>query len=166
MPTRFLPSNWPTSTKVYKENDPIFKEGTPGDVLYVILDGTVDIVKHLETGQFKTLARFTKDHIFGEMTLIFKDVSPRSASAIARDRCRLLMIFKDDFQQLVDFGSIIAYKVTMNLCRILSKRLDRMNRDLANIAGAADELTRETFERFMNKHNQIITAQPKAEEEC
>jgi len=145
-----------TSIKVFKKDEAIFMEGSPGDALYLILDGTVDIVKRVDDKTFKTLARFKKDHAFGEMTLIFNEVSNRNASAIARERTRVLIIFKEDFKQLIDFGSIIAYKVTLNLCRILSERLSRVDRELVEIINEADEKTRAVLETFMKRRNSIL----------
>ena len=146
-----------TSLEVIKQNELIFREGTPGDALYVILDGVVDIVKQIDSKSFKTLARFRKDHAFGEMTLIFEEVSDRSASAIARERTRLLIIHKPDFQQLLDFGSSIAYKVCLNLCRILSQRLSKVDRELVEIVNQSDEHTRKVLEEFMTRRSKILT---------
>lgn len=145
-----------TSTRVVKENELIFKEGTPGDALFVILEGTVDIVKQVDQNNYSTLARFFENHAFGEMTLIFDEVSNRSASAIARKRTRLLIIHKPDFKQLIDFGSIIAYKVTLNLCRILSGRLSKVDSELVDLINSAPDFARSILQEFMNKRNRIL----------
>ena len=146
-----------TSTQVVKENELIFKEGTAGDSLFIILEGAVDIVKQVDDKSFKTLARFFENHAFGEMTLIFDETSSRTASAIARKRTRLLIIHKPDFKQLIDFGSIIAYKVTLNLCRILSNRLSRVDSELVELINAAPDHAREILRDFMGKRSKILS---------
>ncbi|CAN5651071.1 Crp/Fnr family transcriptional regulator [soil metagenome] len=56
--------------------EPVFRRGEPGDVMYVVLEGLIEVsidghpVERLEPGS-----------IFGEMALV--DASPRSADAIA-----------------------------------------------------------------------------------
>ena len=58
----------------------IFKEGDPGDGLYLIRSGLVQIIK--QSGDSKiTLATVSKDEVFGEIA-IFSD-KPRMAGAIA-----------------------------------------------------------------------------------
>ena len=146
-----------TSTQVIKENELIFKEGTLGDSLFIILEGTVDIVKQIDEKTYKTLARFHENHAFGEMTLINDEVSNRTASAIARKRTRLLIIHKPDFKQLIDFGSIIAYKVTLNLCRILSGRLSRVDSELVDLISHAPDYARQILQDFLGRRNRILT---------
>jgi CRP-like cAMP-binding protein len=146
-----------TSVTVFKDKELIFREGTLGDSLYVILDGTVDIVKQVGNKEFKTLARLNKDTAFGEMTLIHDEVTPRSASAIARERTRLLIIHKDDFQKLLDFGSVIAYKVTLNICRLLSDRLAKVDREWEELMKHADENVRKGLQEFNQKKRAILT---------
>jgi signal-transduction protein with cAMP-binding, CBS, and nucleotidyltransferase domain len=60
----------------------IFEEGQPGHVMYVILDGEVEIL----VGD-QRLAAIGPGEVFGEMALV--DLEARSASAIAMTNCRL-----------------------------------------------------------------------------
>jgi CRP-like cAMP-binding protein len=146
------------SIKVCKPDEVIFKEGTQGDALCVILEGTVDIVKQVGSGEFKTLARFGTMSAFGEMTLIHKETAERTASAIARERTRLLIIHKDDFQKLIDFGSVIAYKVTFNICRMLSERLTHVDREWVAMMNHVDERTRTVLQEFDKRKAEIMNA--------
>ena len=140
-----------TSTKVFKENELVIKEGTPGDALFIILEGVVDIIKKIDESHFKTLARFGPDHAFGEGTLINRETSLRSASGIARSRTRVLIIYKDDFHRLLDFGSLVAYKVTLNLARILAERQASVDRELVEIISKVDDNAKAVIQNYMNK---------------
>ncbi|MCO4783699.1 MAG: cyclic nucleotide-binding domain-containing protein [Candidatus Cloacimonetes bacterium] len=146
-----------TSTKVFKENDVVIKEGSPGDALFIILEGVVDIVKKIDDNRFKTLARFGPDHAFGEGTLINRETSLRSASGIARSRTRVLTIYKDDFHRLLDFGSIVAYKVTLNLARILAERQAAVDRELIEIINKVDDKSKTIIQEFMHKKLELNT---------
>lgn len=91
----------------------VFKQGDPGDSMYVILEGHVQIC--LEDGTpIKVLANF---EAFGEMSLV--DDEPRSAAARALDACKLLRIEREKFLSLLSQYPDIA----MGLLRMMSKRL-------------------------------------------
>ena len=60
-------------------NEIIFREGSPGNKMYVILAGEVAISRSLGLEGEEELARLSNGQIFGEMGLI--DAAPRSARA-------------------------------------------------------------------------------------
>jgi hypothetical protein len=92
--------------------DLVFAEGQPGNHLYVILEGEVDVLYGAEV-----VAKLGVKECFGEMALL--DSSPRSASVRARKDCELLAISRDDFQDLLDMHPALARGVI----RVLTQRL-------------------------------------------
>ena len=72
----------------------IFHQGKPGDTMYVILEGEVDILLN-----DVAVATFHQGQIFGEMALI--DDRARSASAFAKTDCKLVPVDKESFMFLV-----------------------------------------------------------------
>lgn len=77
----------------------IFRQGHPGDVMYVVHDGCVDIRKESENGSVK-LTTLGKGDLFGEIALV--DQRPRSASAIAGPQgAKVLAIDSAHFVYLV-----------------------------------------------------------------
>ena len=73
----------------------IFQYGDPGDKLYIILEGKVRISREVPGMGEEALAVLGPGEVFGEMALL--DESPRSADALVHERCRLLVITKDAF---------------------------------------------------------------------
>lgn len=71
----------------------IFRVGAPGDDLYVILRGEVDILDGL--GQL--ICRLTEGQFFGEMALL--NNRPRNATARAVSWCELYLLSRDDFER-------------------------------------------------------------------
>jgi CRP-like cAMP-binding protein len=65
----------------YDPHDPIFREGEPGEAMYVVLDGSVLISKFIPGGGDEGLAFLSRGEYFGEMAVM--DHLPRSASAHA-----------------------------------------------------------------------------------
>src|SRR6185436_3983658 len=72
----------------------IFVEGAPGDVMYVILDGEVEV--RVRNDLLEVLG---PGEIVGEMALI--DASPRRASIVARSACRLAPVDERRFLYMV-----------------------------------------------------------------
>lgn len=92
--------------------DLVFAEGQPGNHLYVILEGEVDVLRGDER-----VARLGQKECVGEMALL--DSAPRSASVKARTDCELLAIARDDFQDLLDMHPALA----RGIIRVLTQRL-------------------------------------------
>ncbi|MFO0662083.1 MAG: cyclic nucleotide-binding domain-containing protein [Polyangiaceae bacterium] len=103
----------------------IFQHGDAGDKLYLILDGKVRISREVQGMGEEALAVLGKGAVFGEMSLL--DESPRSADARVHERCRLLAIAKDSFDDLLFLHKDLAYEVLWNVVRMLTGRLRETN---------------------------------------
>jgi signal transduction histidine kinase len=76
----------------------VFEEGSPGDALYVILDGELEVTKR-QGRQDVVLAVRRAGEFIGEMSLL--EQAPRSASVRALRESRLLMISRAAFEMLL-----------------------------------------------------------------
>jgi CRP-like cAMP-binding protein len=103
----------------------IFQHGDLGDKLYLILDGKVRISREVPGMGEEALAVLGPGQVFGEMALL--DDSPRSADARVHERCRLLAIPKDGFDDLLFLHKDLAYEVLWNIVRLLASRLRETN---------------------------------------
>jgi CRP/FNR family transcriptional regulator, cyclic AMP receptor protein len=93
-----------TATKAYAVGETIFVEGQPRDVMYVILEGEVDIQQH---GQ--SLCTAGPGELLGEMAMI--DGQGRSASAVALSPCRLAVVDEKRFVFMVEETPNFALQV-------------------------------------------------------
>jgi CRP/FNR family transcriptional regulator, cyclic AMP receptor protein len=98
----------------------LFREGDPGDVMYVVLEGKAEVAV---AGVQVELA--TAGAILGEMALI--DDAPRSASVLCRTPCRLVPVDRPAFDLLVHETPAFARHVMS----LLAERMRRMNERLA-----------------------------------
>lgn len=103
----------------------IFQYGDPGDKLFIILEGKVRISREVAGMGEEALAVLGPGEVFGEMALL--DESPRSADARAHERCRLLVIAKDAFDDLLFLHKDLAFEVLWSCVRTLSGRLRETN---------------------------------------
>lgn len=92
----------------------IFREGDPGDALYVVVEGRVRI----HTGEHK-LAEMGKGECFGEMAIL--DDAPRSASVTALDAVTTLKITQEDFFEFLADWPDVARDVFIVLIQRLRK---------------------------------------------
>ena len=110
--------------KSYKGNDFIFREGDPGDGLYIVVKGSVRISKSSPTGE-EALTVLEPHAFFGEMALI--DFSARAADAIAHEGTELFFIPLKDLRNLIESHHHLALKVLYALCEVLAQRLRETN---------------------------------------
>src|SRR5689334_15152514 len=80
----------------------IFREGDPGDFLYLVGEGSVKISKSNGGGQQKTLSYIQPGHFFGEMALL--DGLPRSAMASAVGETLLGTVDQSTFRHILELA--------------------------------------------------------------
>ncbi len=97
----------------------IFKMGDPGDVLCVVVSGTVEI-----RNQGQVVATQRPNDFFGELALF--DQEPRSADAVCVEDTELLEIGGADLESLMERRPEIAREII----RVLAKRLRKTTQDL------------------------------------
>jgi len=112
----------------FKSGQTIFKEGEPGNRLYIISAGDVRISRVVPGSGEEALTVLKPGACFGEMAVF--DRSERSTDAIANTDCTVLTITRSDFEILLDFNRDIAYKVLWAVVRLLSERLRITNDNL------------------------------------
>ncbi len=105
------------NAKKYSLGTVIFEQGEPGDVMYIVVEGEIEI--RLKSNTINTIGA---DEIFGEMALL--DESPRSASAYAISDCTLVSIDQTRFKTLIREDPDFALQVM----RVMSDRLRKVTK--------------------------------------
>ena len=103
--------------KEYQPGETIFTEGDPGKALFIVLRGSVLICRTLHERE-ETLATLTAGAYFGELALI--DDQPRFASARATEASLLLILYRSDFEDLMEGHRTLAIQVMVNLLKTLA----------------------------------------------
>lgn len=81
----------------YRVAAAIFREGDPGDSLHIVMQGSVRISVLSPSGEEATLALLGPGDCFGDLALL--DGRPRSASAIAQEAARTLIVTRAEFRR-------------------------------------------------------------------
>ncbi|HMK71996.1 MAG TPA: cyclic nucleotide-binding domain-containing protein [Myxococcaceae bacterium] len=115
--------------RTLSSEEPLFREGDSGDALWVLLDGSVEVMKRDASGRHQLLATVSAPSVLGEASLLLED-GPRSASALALTDLSLLRMPGAAFRRLLDLQDLAALKLTVALARVLALRLVSMNERL------------------------------------
>jgi len=102
----------------------LFREGEPGDGLFVVMSGEINVTKRTPDGEH-LLARVGPGGVLGEMSLVTADA--RSATGLARVDTRVLHMPAAGFRALLGTDSVAAHKVVAAIAELLARRLATMN---------------------------------------
>ena len=112
---------------VYAKGDTVFREGDPGQQLFVIAKGEASVrIRPAGATRDIRLVTFSPGTIFGEVALL--DTEVRSATVQADEELVCYVLEHEVFQQLAGSHPDIAVTLLRNLGRELSNRLRRANR--------------------------------------
>jgi len=125
------------SMKSYEPGQVIFSEGEPGDEMFIIIEGAVEIRKRTSMSTSKTLTTFKPGDIFGEMAII--ENKPRSATAVATKAGRMLALNEAMFLAMIERNPDFARKMIL----VLSERLRKADAIIQNLTST-------------NRQNQIL----------
>src|ERR1051325_6977719 len=136
--------------------DVLFREGDAASDLYVVAEGTIDIVKAHREGVEggKLLSHIVPPGSIGEAAL-YGD-RPRSATAIAKESSKVFLLPRSAFQQFTREDPHSAQQIFLAASRVLFERLEHTSQeltavyDLGKLLGEApplSQLARELVER-------------------
>jgi len=114
--------------RTYAPDEILFHQGNPGVGMYVIQEGTIDIL-YEPTGE--TLAELTDGDFFGELALL--NETPRSATAISRADSVLYGLFRPDLLDLVERDPSLGVQVLLRMGQVLSERLIHTNEQVQEL---------------------------------
>lgn len=112
--------------KIYPKDSIIIEEGGTDLGLYIIKKGIVQIIKEGEI-----IGTLVSDDCFGEISLF--DETPHSASVKSIDDSTLLIIKKEDFNELTSEDPKLALEIFKQMLRILAYRIRVVDEQLINI---------------------------------
>jgi CRP-like cAMP-binding protein len=116
------------STASYSAGDIIFGQGDLGTEMFIIVEGEVEIIKHIND-ESHVLSHLEKGDFFGEMALL--ENVPRTADAIAKTDVKALVINGSRFDDMLRKNPEIAVRII----RKYSKRLREANTLLERLVG-------------------------------
>ncbi|MBK8070927.1 MAG: glutaminase A [Ramlibacter sp.] len=118
----------------YAARDTIVRSGDPGDALFLLLDGSVEVRLPAQAGKpGRRIDLFTAGMTFGEMAFI--DGSPRSADVVALDPVHCRVLDRDTFNRLDTDNPGLKISLLQQITRHLSVNLRRINAEVLAFKG-------------------------------
>ncbi len=123
----------------FNPGETIFKQGDLGVGFYLLFSGYTDIIveptandSSTEEANSRHILTLEKGDYFGELALL-QDISVRNASAISRQGCEVLGIFKPDIEDLINSYPLIAAKLLQSVSLIVANRLFSLTREVQEL---------------------------------
>jgi uncharacterized membrane protein len=128
------------------EGETLFKAGEPGDSLFVVRDGGMELYIRDTVGQKIVLSHLEPGEIFGELALL--DGGARTATAVASVETHLLELDRDDLLLLFQQAPTSALRLlsvmghmTRKADELLKKRVSRnVNEEIAEDLGGLERI--------------------------
>ena len=112
------------TTRKYPKNSMIILEEEMGDVVFIVMSGTVKITRVNDEGKEVILAMLGSGEVFGEMAIL--DGESRSANALSQENCEVVTINREDFLNLLKTNN----KVSLNLMTEFAIRLRKSDQQI------------------------------------
>jgi CRP/FNR family cyclic AMP-dependent transcriptional regulator len=128
--------------KLFEKDARIFKNGDPGGVLYVVVNGRVGIEYEKRPGSFARLAEMEAYSYFGEAN--FFDKSLHSTSALAIRDTLILQLRREPLIELARQNPNLA----LELINLLSQRLREDSERVADLTRTQPRALNKLYDKF------------------
>jgi len=116
----------------------LFREGEPGSEFFILLNGSVKVLKRNKDGVEEEVAQLGTGSYFGEMAVV-DDQHERSATIITKESTELLVFAQGEILRLFDNDDRLAHHFYKSLCRGLTRRLRATTQDATFFRALAKE---------------------------
>ncbi len=127
----------------FDAGDRIFSEGEHGDLMYILLQGAVDLTMKVDRGETILKTVSSPNDFFGEMALL--DDRPRSASAVATRRTRVIAVDGQTFETMI----LTNGKFALKIIKVLAERIRNSNTQVSELI---ETMPRERIARSMTDY--------------
>lgn len=106
----------------------VHEDDNQGQTFFILVAGNVHVAVITAEGKKTILATLKRGEFFGEMALL--DGEPRSASVVAAENCKLFMLYRKSFLDILQRFP----KITIQMLVEMSKRLRNSNRQINTLS--------------------------------
>ena len=153
----------------YPEGQPLFNEGDKGEVMYIVLSGSVSILVNTPDGDIIEIAEITEGNFLGDMSIF--DRAARSATCTPKCDTVVLSLKADDFYEFIKNKPEAGIFIMHRMLNTVSQRLKNTGAFLsdmvtwgeqARIRAITDEFTGLYNRRFLDEAIEERLADAKA----
>lgn len=121
-----------TEPRAFEPGMTLFREGETAHSMFIVEAGELEVKSRGEADEVVVLAHLGASNIVGEMAIL-DGISLRSATVEAVSEVSVFELTRDAFDELRDANSHAAYKLILNLARILVERRRRTDARVAEV---------------------------------
>ena len=114
----------------------VLREGDNQSGLFLLMKGTVDILKQTHDGGTQSLGTVEAPTVLGEMSLLTE--RPHSATVVSVTDCDFFLLTTKQFERLIASESIAAYKLIATIAEVLAVRLTRLDQKVVELFAARE----------------------------
>lgn len=137
--------------ETFQTGDYVFREGEPGDSLYVVMSGMLDIILAGGTEDEMHLRACGPGEYVGEMSLIMSK-GRRTAGVRAKEITRLWVMSRDKFNECLQRWPRLAFAMV----EIMSERLGSSNEAAFNDLVAKNHALQKAYDELKTAQAQLI----------
>jgi sigma-B regulation protein RsbU (phosphoserine phosphatase) len=132
-------------------NTIIFRENDLGESFYIVISGDLDVIMGIDTPDEKLLAVLGPGEYTGEMSLVIPG-GKRSASIRTRSKSQLLVMTREDFDELLYRQPHVAYAMV----KVMSNRLRNFDNSAFHDLREKNHQLQTAYDELKTAHEQII----------
>lgn len=136
--------------KIYQDGENIIRQGEPGDCMYVVQDGQVEVVRDAADSEVQ-LTTLGKHEFFGEMAIFGHEI--RSATVRAMGTTRILTIDHKNFLRRIHEDPSLAYR----MMQVMSNRIRRLSDEVTQLRQVPSVFDLEEYCKIAFKPNEGAT---------
>lgn len=129
----------------------LFKEGDPGECLYAVLEGQLEVLLGYHTPDEQSLAKLGSGEFIGEMSLLIPD-RMRTATVRATMPTKLWKMTRADFDALM----IRQPQLAFSMVQTLTKRLDASNNSSFRELQEKNRQLQLAYDQLKDAHEKIV----------
>lgn len=140
------------NTEGYLKGQTLFNEGDTGEIMYIILSGSVSISVNLPDGKALEIAEITEGNFFGEMSIF--DSAARSATCSPKCNTKVLSLKAGDFYEFIKNKPEAGINIMRRMLNITTMRLEKTGAFLSDMVTWGEQArTRAITDDFTGLYN-------------
>ncbi len=140
------------NTEKYCKGETLFNEGDSGEVMYIVLSGSVSISVNTPDGKVLEIAEIISGNFFGEMSIF--DSVVRSATCTPKCDTTVLSLKAADFYEFIKNNPIAGSNIMQQMLKITTLRLNKTGAFLSDIVTWGEQArTRAITDDFTGLYN-------------
>jgi len=112
--------------RTFSKGDVLFEEGDPGDKIFFIVKGRIDLFRTSNFGEPVKVAVCNEGTPIGELSFFSNHL--HSSKGVASKEAKVLILSEEGYEKLKKEDPQLAIKLLEEIARIIAERLKQMNK--------------------------------------